>query len=103
MRRAARRRGSGSSAMAGSTPPSSLELRFHAGDGGLHLGRERGGAGPASEAGAHLGAPEPALVGGGFGLVQIAGGQLHRLDADAIELVRVILERERQQLEHVRR
>ena len=58
-------------------------------------------AGPAAEAGAHLGPPQPALLADGLGLVEVAGGQLHGLDAHAVELLRVILERQRQQLEHV--
>ena len=104
MRRAARRRGQrvvGDRRIdAGLARPSSDSRRATAAS---TSGDERRGAGPAAQARAHLGAPEPALVGGGLGLVEIAGGQLHGLDADAIELVRVILERQREQLEHVRR
>ena len=67
----------------------------------LDLGREGRRAGAPAEAGSHLGAPEPALLAAGLGLVEVARGQLHGLDAHAVELLRVILERQRQQLEHV--
>ena len=70
-------------------------------DGRLDLGCERGRAGPAAEAGAHLGPPQPALLADGLGLVEVARGELHGLDAHAVELLGVILERQRQQLEHV--
>ena len=62
MRRAARRRGSGSSAIAGSTPASSTKPGLEARDRRLDLGRERRRARAAAEAGGHLGAPEPALL-----------------------------------------
>ena len=86
--------------MPGSTPMALREPRLQAGDGGLDLRRERRGAGAAAEARRDLGAPQPALLGRGLRLVEVAGGQLHGLDADAIELLRVILERERHELEH---
>ena len=93
MRRAARRRGSGSSAIAGSTSASSANSRLEAGHRGLDLGRESRRSRASAQAGGDLGSPEPALLGGGLGLVEVAGGQQHGLEADAIELVRVILER----------
>ena len=79
------------------------ETGLQARDRRLDLGCRRRRAGTPAEAGAHLRAPQPALLEHRLRLVEIAGGERHGVDAHAIELLRVILERERQQLEHVAR